>query len=88
MSRIIRTHTPLGALIAARDVSVGQVVRDADIPRARMSEYLAGKTPISRAHLQRIAAYFQVEPENLQTPEYTIRESLRAFGHTYNYSRR
>lgn len=88
MSRILRTHTPLGALIADRDVKVKTVVEDCEIPRARMSEYLAGKTRIRTVHLHRLADYFHVSAHMLQTPPETVKASLQQFGRTYNFSRR
>lgn len=82
MSMILRTHTPLGALIAARGLKVKDVVAGANIPRQHMTEYLSGCRQIRPVHLDRLSAYFGVDRDMLLTPETTISASLAALGRT------
>ncbi len=49
-------------LIEARDVSKRQVALAAGIAVSTMSELVSGKRAINRTHIEKLAAYFNVEP--------------------------
>lgn len=81
----MRTHTPLGALIRARGYTGKQVAEQSGVPAPVLSEYLSGRTPISRVNLGRLAEFFGLDAEKLQTPPDVVAASLRALGRTRNW---
>jgi transcriptional regulator with XRE-family HTH domain len=85
MSKILRTHTPLGALLKARGLGVVQTAKGANVPRQHMAEYLAGARQVRPIHLQRLSAYLGVDRDILVTPLETIDASLEQLGRTRNW---
>ena len=85
MSRIYRTHTPLGALLKHRGIGPLQCAKEAKVPRQHMSEYLAGARQIRPVHVQRLSAYLDVDRDMIITPPETIEASLEQLGRTRNW---
>lgn len=81
----MRTHTPLGALIRARGFTGRQVSERTGIAPPVLSEYLSGRTPISRRNLGRLSEFFDLDAEKLQTPPDVVAASLRKLGRTRNW---
>jgi HTH-type transcriptional regulator/antitoxin HigA len=49
-------------LLEAKGVSQAEAARDAGIAESTISEVLAGKRPLTRAHIGKLSRYFHVEP--------------------------
>lgn len=60
--RPVATDTALGALINARGVSVGEVVRATGISQAMLTRYINGLFPLSAKSRAILAEYFNVPP--------------------------
>ncbi len=85
MGEVLRTHTPLGALIRHRGLKVGDVIAGANVPRQHMSEYLSGRRQLRKIHRIRLAEFFDIDEEKLLTPSETITASLALLGRTRNW---
>lgn len=73
-SDITGDYTPLGALIAEYGLSRSEVAADSGVPRQWLWRYIRGFVPITPLHLSRLCAYFDLRPDQLQTPEWIIAE--------------
>lgn len=75
----IPTHTPLGALISHLGYTRLYVAEQSGVPRQWLWRYLEGFRPISPLHMDRLVDFFDLDPDQLQTPESVIQQ-VRAAG--------
>lgn len=75
----VPTHTPIGSLIAYYNLTRSYVAEESGVPRQWLWRYIEGFVPITPLHLARLCDYFDLEPDQLQTPEWVI-EEVRALG--------
>lgn len=59
------THTPLGKIMWHRDWKVYELAGEAGIAPRTLTEYLAGRLPISSTNLVKLAKVLECRPEHL-----------------------